>query len=137
MAKRRPPEPAASGVPSQRYGGYMFARSPQVWRSLGAPECMFDDEAAVACYDEWMPGQGDAKLRAALIMRVVPLPDVSALKVDYLRRVAAPRLLWRSDALDPGECAALTRRTRVLHAVTPTNRAPGWLTEPEPWRTGP
>lgn len=133
MARRRPPEPVASGVLSQRIAGSMFTRPPHVWRTLGAPECMYDDEAAVACYDDWMPGQGNAKLRAALNMRVIPQPDVSALKVDYLRRIAAPRLLWRADALDPGERRALARRTRGLHSVTPNSGTPAWLTEPEPW----
>ncbi len=107
----------------------MFARSPGTWRLLGAPPFMYDDQAAVTAFDRWLgPGRGPARLRAATNMST---PAAERLKVDYLRRQLAPRILWEANALTDAERAQLIhyrRRGPQLNV-----KAPAWLRCREPW----
>lgn len=109
----------------------MFARSPGTWRLLGAPSFMYDDQAAVKAFDRWIgPGKGPTRLRVATS------PPLSAgradkLKVDYLRRQLAPRLLWEANALTDAERAQLIRWQR--RGLQLNAKAPAWLRTPEPW----
>ena len=84
-----------------------------------------------------MPGEGKAKLRMALRHMVVPTPNVEKMKADYLREVAAPRLLWVADALDTNERAVLVKRSQRPFERQPkvTQAAPAWLADSPPWRT--
>lgn len=136
MARRRTPAATASGSTQREAPGGRFTRAASTWRDLGAPLFMVDDADAIACYDLWLHNKGPAKLRAALGWVMVPAPDVDHLKVTYLRRLAAPRLLWRADALDAAEVAALLSNTLELSEHPPVNEhAPNWLSGTPPWRT--
>ncbi len=107
----------------------MFCRSAGTWRLLGSPSFMYDDAEAVRCFDRWLgPGRGPARLRIATNMSTAA---AERLKVDYLRRQLAPRILWEANALTDAERAQLIRWQR--RGMQLNAKAPAWLRTPEPW----
>lgn len=109
----------------------MFCRSGATWQMLGAPSFMYDDQAAVKAFDRWIgPGRGPTRLRVATTPRL-STERADKLKVDYLRRQLAPRLLWEANALTDAERAQLIRWQR--RGLQLNAKAPAWLRAPEPW----
>ncbi len=108
----------------------MFCRSAGTWRLLGSPPFMYDDQAAVNAFDSWLGhGKGPARLRAA--GSNMSTAAAERLKVDYLRRQLAPRILWEANALTDAERAQLVRWQR--RGMQLNAKAPAWLRCKEPW----
>lgn len=126
MAKRR------TVVPDTTADGVLFTRPATAWDRLAAP-FMFDDAAALAAYETWIPGEGRALLRAAVNLSPMH-PTVVRMKVEFLREVAAPRILWHANELAPDELDELSKRSPWNELrITFTANAPDWLTAPAPW----
>lgn len=140
MARLKTPTEGPGGGPVD---GRPFTRSPEDWRRI-APDtpAMWDDGEAVRCYGLWVrPRCGPAGLRLTRVERdraggapSIIRPDDprwDGLKVHWLRRTVAPRVLWRAGALAPAELARLygCDTTPALW----TTRAPEWIRTECPW----
>lgn len=133
VAKVRPKTSTSSATSSG-----MFARSPEVWVAMNAPTIMTDDAAAVAAFDAWCPNGGDTRLRYAITGHLPMDPSrLPAMKAKWLRKIAAPRVLWQAGSLTPEEAAQIARWALWPRRAqrTMTLSAPDWISGPPPWES--